>query len=77
MGINISANTRSFKLTDVFNITLNDEKLVSTAYTKVGTCWSDYSEITVGTYHHKKGDNILILVTINHLLIGKHLILNH
>lgn len=59
MGINISANTRSFKLTDVFNITLNDEKLVSTAYTKVGTCWSDYSEITVGTYHLKKGDNII------------------
>lgn len=59
MGINISANTRAFKLTDVFTIKLNNEMLTSNAYTKVGTCWGDYSEITVGTYHLNKGDNTI------------------
>lgn len=61
MGINVSANTRAFKLTDVFTITLNNEKVSSNAYTKVGNCWGDYSEITVGTYHLNKGDNTITI----------------
>ena len=61
MGIKISANTRAFKLTEVFSITLNNEKVSSNAYTKVGECWKDYSEITVGTYHLNKGDNTIAI----------------
>lgn len=62
LGINISSNTQSYKLTDVFTIKLNNEKLTSNAYTKIGNCWGDYSEISVGSYQLNQGENTINIV---------------
>lgn len=59
LGINVSANSSAYKATDVFKITLNDERIASNANTKIGTCWSDYSEITLGMYRLNKGENTI------------------
>ena len=59
LGVNISSNTAQYKLTDVFSISLNETKITSDVYTKLGTCWSDYSEISLGIFHLNQGENTI------------------
>ena len=57
--VTISANSKAYNFADMYDFYINDTLQTTNAQTPIGTQFSDYQEIELGTYDLKSGTNII------------------